>query len=187
MDNLYIQKVLNGDCNAFSYFVSEYRDMAFAVAFRIVNSREDAEEIVQDSFVKAFRSLGKFRQDSKFSTWFYRIVINNSLTKVQRRKTRPDNIDLKKAESIAVDEMESVYSKLSRSDRRKYIDDALNELNMEDSLILTLYYLNENTLEEIAEMTGIKRENLKMKIHRARQKMFYLLEKKLKSEIKDLL
>jgi RNA polymerase sigma factor (sigma-70 family) len=187
MDNLYIQKVLNGDCNAFSYFVNEYKDMAFAVAFRIVNNREDTEEIVQDSFLKAFRSLGKFRQDSKFSTWFYRIVINQSLTKVQRRKTRPDNIDLKKAESIAVDEIESGYSRLSHSDQRKHINDALNDLNMEDSLILTLYYLNENSLEEIAEMTGIKWENLKMKVHRARQKLFYLLEQKLKSEIKDLL
>ena len=187
MDNLYIQKVLNGDYAGFSYFVEKYKDMAYSIAFRIVNNSEDAEEIVQDSFIKAFKSLNKFRHDSKFSTWLYRIVVNNSLSKVKRRKIDSGNIDLDKVSDIAIAEIESTYNHLSHDDQKKYINLALNELNIEDRLLLTLYYLNENSLEEISEITEIKNENLKMKIHRARQKMYIVLKKKLKSEIKNLL
>jgi len=187
MDNLYIQKVLNGDYTGFSYFVDKYKDMAYSIAFRIVSNSEDAEEIVQDSFVKAFKSLDKFRQDSKFSTWFYRIVVNNSLSRVKRRKTGPGNVDLEKVAEVSTEEIESVYTGLNLSDLQKYLNLALDELNIEDRLILTLYYLNENTVEEIAEITELKKENLKMKIHRARQKMYIEMEKILKSEIQNLL
>lgn len=187
MDNLYIQKVLSGDYTGFSYFIDKYKDMAYSIAFRIVNNSEDAEEIVQDSFVKSFKSLNKFRQDSKFSTWFYRIVVNNSLSKVKRRKIDSGNIDLENVSDVAIEEIESTYNHLTQADQQKYINIALNQLNVEDSLLLTLYYLNENSLEEISEITEIKNENLKMKIHRARQKMYIVLEKELKSEIKNLL
>jgi len=187
MDNLYIQKVLNGDYTGFSYFVDKYKDMAYSIAFRIVNNSEDAEEIVQDSFVKSFKSLNKFRHDSKFSTWFYRIVVNNSLSKVKRRKIDSGNIDLENVSNVVIEEIESTYYQLTQADQQKYINIALNHLNAEDSLLLTLYYLNENSLDEISEITEIKNENLKMKIHRARQKMYIVLEKELKSEIKNLL
>jgi RNA polymerase sigma-70 factor (ECF subfamily) len=187
MDHLFIQKVLNGDYDGFTYFIDKYKDMAYSIAFRIINNSEDAEEIVQDSFVKAFKSLKKFRYDSKFSTWFYRIVVNNSLSKVKRRKVDCENVNLDKVPEIAIADIETTYNHLTQADQQKYINLALNQLNMEDSLLLTLYYLNENTLEEISEITEIKNENLKMKIHRARQKMYILLEKELKSEIKNLL
>ncbi|MCW3789593.1 RNA polymerase sigma factor [Plebeiibacterium sediminum] len=187
MDNLYIRKILNGDYSGFSYFIDKYKDMAYSIAFRILNDCEDAEEIVQDSFLKAFDSLKKFRQDSKFSTWFYRIVVNNALTKAKRKKLIKKDNDFSKIENIEVEKIETVYSALSQDDRKKYINFALDKLNIEDRLILTLYYLNENSLEEIVEITNIKRENLKMKIHRARQKMYLILEQELKTEVKDLL
>jgi RNA polymerase sigma factor (sigma-70 family) len=186
MDNLYIQKVLNGDYSAFSYFVNHYKDMAFSIAFRIVDNKEDAEDIVQDSFIKAYRSLEKFRQDSKFSTWFYRIVVNNALTKNKGRK-KIQNDDFSEIENIELEKTETAYSALSHIDRQKYINLALDKLNVEDRLILTLYYLNENSIEEIVEITSIKKENLKMKIHRARQKMYVILEQELKTEIKNLI
>src|SRR5665647_2348730 len=96
MENLYLQKVLEGDISKFSYFIEKYKDMAFSIAFRIINNKEDAEEIVQDSFLRAFKSLKKFRFDSKFSTWFYRIVVNNSLSKLKREKQDTRNIDIDK-------------------------------------------------------------------------------------------
>jgi len=187
MDNLYIQKVLNGDYAGFSYFIDQYKDMAYSIAFRIVNNSEDAEEIVQDSFVKAFKSLKKFRQDSKFSTWFYRIVVNGSLSKVGRRKINLGYINLDNVSDVAIEEIELAYNHLAHSDQQKYIHIALNRLDIEDRLILTLYYLNNNSLEEIAEITEIKIENLKMKLFRARQKMYIILEKELNSETKNLL
>ncbi len=187
MDNLYIQKVLNGDCSAFSYFIDNYKDMAYSIAFRILENREDAEEIVQDSFLKAFKSLKDFRLDSKFSTWLYKIIVNSALTKARRRKLIVRSNDVSEIEIIEPEKIETAYSSLSQADRHKYIDFALSKLSIEDRLILTLYYLNENSINEIVEITNINRDNLKMKIHRARQKMFVILEQELKTELKDLL
>jgi len=187
MDNLYLQKVLEGDVSKFSFFIEKYKDMAFSIAFRIIDNREDAEEIVQDSFLKAFKALSKFKGDSKFSTWFYRIVVNNSLSRLKRDKTESLNIDLDKVSDVVIEKVESVYKGLTHSDQQKFINISLAELCIEDRLLLTLYYLNENSLEEITAITDIAQENLKMKIHRARKKMYIVLEKRLKSEIQNLL
>jgi RNA polymerase sigma factor (sigma-70 family) len=187
MDNLYLRKVLEGDVSRYSYFIEKYKDMAFSIAFRIINNREDAEEIVQDSFLKAFKALRKFKHDSKFSTWFYRIVVNNSLSRLNRAKPESMNIDLDKVSNDVIEKVETVYKGLTHSDQQKFITIALAEMCVEDRLLLTLYYLNENSLEEIIEITDIAQENLKMKIHRARKKMYIVLEKRLKSEIKNLL
>ena len=186
MESIYLRKILAGEISGFSYFIDQYKDMAFSIAFRIVNNREDAEEIVQDSFMKAYRALHTFRHDSKFSTWFYRIVVNQSLTKRARDKTEP-TIDLNQIPDVAIDQLESAYQKMTHDDQKKYINMVLEELGSEDSLLLTLYYLNENSIDEIVEITAITRENVKMKLHRARKKMYGLLEQKLKLEIKNLL
>jgi len=186
MDDIYLREVLNGDSSAFSYFVNNYKDMAYSIAFRILENKEDAEDVVQEAFIKAYRSLTKFRQDSKFSTWFYKIVVNNALTKAKERKQWQTD-DFSEIEDIECEAIETIYSSLSEADRQKYINFALGKLNLEDRLILTLYYLNENSFEEIVEITSIKKENLKMKLHRARQKMYVVLEKKLKTEINNLI
>jgi RNA polymerase sigma-70 factor (ECF subfamily) len=187
MDKLYLQKVLEGDIYKFSYFIEKYKDMAFSIAFRIINNREDAEEIVQDSFLRAYKSLKKFRFDSKFSTWFTRIVVNNSLSKLKREKKDSFDVDLDKISDSIIENVDSVYKDLTRADQQKYINHALDDMCTEDSLLLTLYYLNENSIEEITEITNISQKTLKMKIHRARKKMFILLEKRLKSETQNLL
>jgi RNA polymerase sigma-70 factor (ECF subfamily) len=131
--------------------------------------------------------LKKFRFDSKFSTWFYRIVVNNSLSKLKREKKDTTYVDLDKIPDSIIESVGSVYKSMARSDQQRYINYALGEMCTEDSLLLTLYYLNENSIEEIAEITNISQSNLKMKILRARKKMYIILGKRLKSETHDLL
>ena len=187
MEDQYIREVLNGNPNRFSYFVSEYKDMAYSIAYRIVNNKEDAEEIVQDSFVRAYKSLHKFRQSSKFSTWLYRIVVNRSLSIRSQLKKSIIEIDAAMIPDIPVEEIDAAYRNLRQADRTKFIDAALKELPEEDSLLLTLFYLNENSVEEIVQITGIKEENVKMKLLRARKKLYVVLEKSLKMELKSIL
>jgi RNA polymerase sigma-70 factor (ECF subfamily) len=187
MDDLYLKLVLEGNTSKFSYFVEKYKGMAFSIAFRIVDNREDAEEIVQDSFLKAFRSLEKFRRDSKFSTWFYRIVVNSSLSRARSKKPESSSTEAEDIADVVIEGVESVYRSLTSSEQKKFIHKALEELRVEDRLLLTLYYLNENTIEEIEEITGITQENIKMKLHRARNKMYKILNNNLKSEIQSIL
>jgi RNA polymerase sigma-70 factor (ECF subfamily) len=113
--------------------------------------------------------------------------VNNSLSKLKREKKDTLDIDLDKVSDSIIENVESVYQGLTQADQHKFINYALSELCIEDGLLLTLYYLNENTIEEIAEITNISQQTLKMKIHRARKKMYIVLEKRLKSEIHNLL
>ncbi len=187
MDDLYLQLVLEGDSSKYSYFVDKYKGMAFSIAFRIVNNREDAEEIVQDSFLRAFRSLGKFRKGSKFSTWLYRIVVNTSLTKIRSVAPKPVSLDENDPGDTLVEKIETVYRGLDLSEQRSLVNEAMEELSAEDRLLLTLYYLNENSIDEIVEITGIAGDNVKMKLHRARNRMYRVLSAKVKSEINTVL
>ena len=86
MELFYIRQILAGDLSKFTFLVENYKDMAYSIALRMVNNQEDAEDVVQDSFIKVYQSLGTFRQESKFSTWFYKIVVNTALTKVKRKR-----------------------------------------------------------------------------------------------------
>jgi RNA polymerase sigma factor (sigma-70 family) len=187
MDDLYLKLVLEGNTSKFSYFIEKYKGMAFSIAFRIIDNREDAEEIVQDAFLKAFKSLEKFRKDSKFSTWFYRIVVNSSLSRARSKRPESSSIDEDDIADVVVESVESAYRGLALSEQKKFIHLALEELSIEDRLLLTLYYLNENSIDEIMEITGITQENVKMKLHRARNKMYKILNKNLKLEIQSIL
>ncbi len=187
MDDLYLQLVLDGETSKYSYFIGKYKGMAFSIAYRIVNNREDAEEVVQDAFLKAFRSLAKFRKGSKFSTWFYRIVVNTSLTKVRSTIPKPESLDDAGMSGDPPAEIESAYRSLELSEQKTLVNEALDELSMEDRLLLTLYYLNENSIDEITEITGIAGDNVKMKLHRARNRLHTVLNRKLKTEISSVL
>src|SRR6476620_5181411 len=79
-EDTFLEKAIRGDKAGLEYLVSAYKNLAYTIAIRIVLNREDAEEVVQDAFMKAFASLSKFKKASKFSTWLYRIVYNTALT-----------------------------------------------------------------------------------------------------------
>lgn len=78
-DQVYINKILNGDTNAFTVLVDRYKDLVFTLALRMVKNREEAEEVSQDTFIKVYNSLNRFKGDYKFSTWIYRVAYNTCL------------------------------------------------------------------------------------------------------------
>jgi RNA polymerase sigma factor (sigma-70 family) len=182
LESAYIQQVISGDVSRFSYFVTTYKDMAFTIAIRILENQQDAEEVVQDSFVKAYRSIKSYKGNSKFSTWLYRIVVNTALSRAGKNKAKRSYQELELAEE-RVEGVESAYKKLATQDQVKYINLAMERLNTEDRLILTLYHLDEQSIEEISDITGISRENIKMRLHRARKKMYGILSGFLKTEV----
>jgi RNA polymerase sigma-70 factor (ECF subfamily) len=132
-------------------------------------------------------AIGQFRQDAKFSTWFYRIVVNRALTKIKKTLVLTADTEVNELEDMASEDMESIYKRLGAAEQKKIIDSALQELVMEDRLLLTLYYLQEQSVEEIARVTGLVKENIKMRLHRARKKLYLVLQQQLKSEINCVL
>ncbi len=186
-DKQYIARVLNGESDAFAFLVKKYKSMAYSLALKLVRNREDAEEIAQDAFVKAYQSLGQFRGSSMFSTWLYRIVYNTSISRLRRKGA--DTVSL---EDTAVEEKESsevmdAYYRLKDQDRKKFLDLALDKLDPDENFLVTLYYYDDRDLDEISGITGITRNNAKVKIFRARQKMLAMLQGYLKDEVTMIL
>lgn len=177
-DQYYIDKVCAGNANAYSFLVERYKNMVFTLAVRMVKNREEAEEIAQDAFIKAFRSLSKFKGDSKFSTWLYRIVYNLSIDslKKQKRLVKPDLIDEINEGNLGLEQ--DILSLIESKERKQIIEKALYLLPEDDRVIITLFYFEELSLQEISDIVAIKANAVKVKLHRSRKKLYELLKNK---------
>jgi RNA polymerase sigma factor (sigma-70 family) len=186
-----IERVLRGDSTAFRELVNRHKDYAFTLAYRILNSREDAEEAAQDAFVRAYNALASFNREAKFTTWFYRIVVNCALTVQQRRKSKTVDIDdakiLMAHPDIVGRGANDTTNAMKQQEQKFYIQKALKLLSPDDVTMITLFYLKENSLEEIAETVGIETNTVKVKLHRARKRLADAMQNILKGEVKSLL
>mgnify|MGYP000170972330 CR=1 FL=1 len=182
-DQLYINKVLDGDTNSFSFLVEKYKDMVFTLAIKVTKNREEAEEVSQDSFIKAFKSLHKFKGDSKFSTWLYKITYNNCMDKVKAkaRKYNTDTID--EVVENKIQSLDNTLQVIERKERAELMKECLGELPADERSIIWLFYYEELTLKEIIEVTSYSEANLKVKLHRARKKLFSIVEKNFEPEM----
>ena len=176
-DKVYIEQVLGGKISAFGFIVDRHRDKAYNLAFRICGNIEDAEEIAQDSFLKAFRSLTSFKMKSTFSTWLYRIVYNTAISHIRLRKK-----GLLSIEDFPADASEFMGENVSEEQAEKdyrnaLVNFALQKINEEERGLISLFYYDELTTDEIAGITGLTKQNVKVRLFRARQKMLGVIEK----------
>ncbi|WKK59816.1 RNA polymerase sigma factor [Sphingobacterium sp. BN32] len=168
MDNIYLDKILSGDRHAFRYFISTYKDMAFSVAISMVKNELFAEEVVQDSFVEAYLSLGSFKKQAKFSTWFYKIVVRTAYKYRQKNKISDVEFVIEKHDQSA---FENIEQQLLKKEQSQIINEALLKIPANESLLLRLFYLEELSVKEIVEITGWTESNSKVILHRARKSL----------------
>ncbi len=183
-DKYYIEKVLAGNVNAFSCLVEVHKDKAFNLAFRICGNREEAEEVAQDAFLKAYRSLSDFRMQSSFATWLYRIVYNTAVSLVRTRKGKVLSLEEFPADAVDFLSVSGNEEEAVAEYRNALINFALQKLPEDERGLITLYYYNELPADEISKITGISKNNLKVKLFRARQKIAGIVRK---AEIKSVL
>jgi RNA polymerase sigma factor (sigma-70 family) len=174
-DILYIEQVLDGKVNAFSHIVERHKDKAFNLALKICGNSEEAEEIAQDSFLKAFRSISGFRMKSSFATWLYRIVYNTAISHVRSRKQRILSLEDFPADAADFLSTGSSEEEAEKEYRKSLVNFALQKISEEDRGLITLYYYDDMDAEEISEITGISKSNLKVRLFRARQKMHEII------------
>lgn len=186
-DSFYIDSILNGEAAAFAFLVDKHKAKAFTIALRILKSREDAEEVTQDSFLKAYHSLKEFRRESKFSTWLYRIIYNNAISRLRKKKQPVDSYDDEHFEWLEPADTINELEKFHELEQKKYINEALGRLQGDDANVVTLFYLDDCSIEEIGEITGLGQSNVKVKLFRARKRLYEALQNILKSEIKEII
>ncbi len=171
-DHYYIDKVLEGDVSAYTQLVEKHKDMVFTIANKITRHREDAEEIAQDVFLKAFQHLKEFKKQSKFSTWLYRIAYNTAISKIRKKSLEYANLDDNMIEQIPETEVEQELKDINEQEKKQLVDKALEQLNELDYLIIMMFYMKEKSIEEIAEITSLSKSNVKVKLHRIRKRIY---------------
>lgn len=174
MDVLYIRKVLGGDTEAFGYFITTYKHMAFSIALSVLKDEFLAEEAVQKSFIRAFGNLDTFHQSSKFSTWFYRIVTNESLMILRKLKREPLEFTSDFDEQLVNTD---VVSHLQETELVHLVNEGLKLLSPNESLALRLFYLDEESIKSVCEITGWTTANAKVILHRARKHLEIAINK----------
>lgn len=183
-----ISKVLQGDKGAYAQIIKQHQRFVFTLALRFSKCREDAEEIAQDSFIKAFRAIHTFKQNSKFSTWLYSIVYTTSMTFLRKKRLDTTSID---DETIVI-QLEGQVSDhavidVEHKSKMHYVNLAISQLAPLDAAVITLFYQGEQSLEEIAQALGMESNTVKVKLHRARHRLKERIEGILKQEVRDLL
>lgn len=183
-----ISQVLEGDKQAYAQLIKRHQRFVFTLALRFSKSREDAEEIAQDCFIKAYRALHTFKQTSKFSTWLYRIVYTTSMTFLRKKRLDTQSID----DESSIIQLESRISELSSSEvehksKMVFVNLAISRLLPDDAAIITLFYQGEQSLEEIGQTLGMEANTVKVKLHRARHRLKEKIENILHQEVRELI
>ncbi|TMI94024.1 MAG: RNA polymerase sigma factor [Bacteroidetes bacterium] len=186
-DSEIISLVLKGDHNAYALLVERYKSYVFTLTLRFTKNREDAEEVAQDIFVKAYRSLADFKGTAKFSTWLYTIVNTTCITFLRKKRLQVSSLDDERTFEVA-DSQDSGFraNQVEQKSRLTMVNRAIAMLNPDDAEIITLFYKNEQSLEEIGQILGLEVNTAKVRLHRARARLKEKMEKYFAEEVKDL-
>lgn len=157
--------------------------MVFSLAFKMTKNREEAEEISQDTFIKAYKNLKKFKGDSKFSTWLYRIAYHTSLDNIKKNKNNNNTFEINEITFNQIQSVENILEGIERKERAKIIDECLLQLPEEERSIIWMFYYDDLSLKEIMEVTSLSEANLKVKLHRARKKLLTIVEENVEPEL----
>lgn len=175
-EKLLVSKAKAGDVAAFEQLIEAYQKKVYNLALRMTGNQEDAADLAQEAFIRVFRSISGFKEQSSFSTWIYRITTNVCLDEIRKRKNRKViSID----EDIHMDDGEMKRQIVSddplpdkmaeRAELRNIVNDAINSLPEDQKVVITLRDLNGLSYEEIAQVLGIPGGTVKSRINRARQ------------------
>ena len=186
-DNELISKVLSGDQQAYAGLVNRYQNYVFTLVLRFTKNREDAEEVSQDIFIKAYRALSSFRGASKFSTWLYTIVNTTCITFLRKKRLEVHSLDNEKVFELADSQDSGMRANLvEQKSRVAMVNNAIKMLATDDAEVITLFYKAEQTLEEIAQILGIEANTAKVRLHRARTRLKEKMETNFAQEVRDL-
>ena len=186
-DTEIIKRILQGEQALFAQLVQRYQQYVFTLVLRFTDSREDAEEISQDVFVKAYRSLADFRGESKFSTWLYTVVRTSSITFLRKKKLDTTSLDNERT-FLQLENRESGFNAntMEQKSRHAMVNAAIRLLSPDDGQVITLFYKGEQTLEEIGRIMGMEPNTVKVRLHRARNRLREKMEKHFSDEVREI-
>lgn len=181
-----IEQILKGDKQGFRWIIEKYQDMVYTLCVRMMGREEHAQEVAQDVFMKVYKNLSRYEGRSKFSTWIYRIAYNECISNIRKQTRIIDIVDEIPDVDIDAGALDG-FTMLQAQERRRYLQEAIDVLGESDAVVISLFYLEELSLEEIAEVTGMQNNAIRTRLHRARKKLLEALSIQLKTELKSIL
>lgn len=175
-DQYLIDQTLAGNTQAYGVLVERYQDFIFTVVVRMVKVKEEAEEVAQDTFIKAFESLESFRGDSKFSSWLYSIAYRKALDRLRKNKRHQTSELIEEITEADATHLENALQQLEAKERSQKIQECIMNLPEIEAALVTLYYFEEQSIKEIAKVTQLSEDNIKVKLYRSRKKLCTLLQ-----------
>ncbi|MGM0566113.1 MAG: RNA polymerase sigma factor [Bacteroidota bacterium] len=166
----FISQLKKGDEKAFRTLVGSYGKMIFHTCFRIIQDKDDAQDIAQDVFVEAFQSVDKFMNQSAISTWLYRIAINKSLNFIKKHKKRTLTDDISKYGSADLSEKDASF-KTENEERHLILSQAIDSLPESQKTAFVLHKIEEKSYKEIASLTGNSLSSVESLMHRAKNNL----------------
>lgn len=186
-DSEIISRVLQGEQHLYAELVKRYQNFVFTITLRYTENREDAEEISQDCFIKAYKSLSDFRGASKFSTWLYTIVTTTSITFLRKKRLQTHSLDNEKVFAVAENHDSGMNAnQVEVKSRTAMVNEAIKMLSPDDAKLITLFYKGEQSLEEIGLIMNLDPNTAKVRLHRARQRLKEKMEKNFAQELRDI-
>ena len=187
-DQRIVDQIRAGNTRAFAVFVDRYKDRAFSLALGLIGERQEAEELVQDAFVRAYKGLAGFRGDAAFGTWFYRILHNLCLTKISRRGKREKmfvGLDETGQENFTGDQdEEGTLEQLENEELNAQVTREVAGLPEKFKTPILLFYIQEMTYDEIAATLDIPVGTVKTNLFRGRNMLRMRLEQRMGKEAK---
>jgi RNA polymerase sigma-70 factor (ECF subfamily) len=165
MESQIIKKAKSGDSEALTILIDKYKNIAFNLALSIVKDKDNAKDITQDSFIKVLENIKYFRSNSKFSTWLYRIVYNQSLSFIKKA----NYLNSFKNNYYSDFELPEIFE--NEDETLQQLNKAIDLLDNNEKNILLLFYYAEKSIKEISQITGLSKSNIKVILHRTRKKL----------------
>ena len=170
-----IRRIVNGETDLYAIFAERYGRVVYTLVWRIVGCPEDAEELAQDVFLKAYRSLPRFNGRSSFPTWLFRIAYNTAVSETRRRKREWACIDEQRLASLPDSETDRLDRQQETQENIAALNRAVEQLEPEERALVSLFYYEEYSVGECAGIMGISESNVKVRLHRIRKKLYILV------------
>ncbi|WP_277464723.1 RNA polymerase sigma factor [Parabacteroides sp. PF5-6] len=175
-DLYYVKRIQEGDLSCFACLLDKYSRQVHSLILKVVCSREDAEELTQDVFMKVYKNIASFKGDSSFSTWIYRIAYNTAISATRRRRMEYLAIEESTINNVSEEEVARMMGQTDPSEQIEQLEKAIGRLSPDERGMILLYYMQEKTIDDLVEITGLTVSNVKTKLFRIRKKLFVLLK-----------
>lgn len=170
-DEYWVRQCLAGDRQAFRQLLVNHQDMVYSIAKNMLKDTDEAADLTQNIFIKAYEKLDSFRQESTFSTWLYRIAYTMSVSALRSRKTRLPQTYVDDFGRLANKADELTEEALSHEEEMQLLQTAIERLDADDRSLIHLYYIQNQSVDQIVQITGLGHSNIKTRLFRIRKKL----------------